>query len=132
MSFLLDTDTCSACLRDVTGVTNRLVQYAGRLYISALTLGELFTWVKRRHVSVKRLESLRELIDGVTVLSVDTHIAERLGTIRAVLLDVPRPTPTIDLFIAATALEYDLTLVTHNLRDFEHIPDLRLEDWLAD
>jgi len=32
--------------------------------------------------------------------------------------------------IASVALERDLTLVTNNTADFEHIPDLRLEDWL--
>jgi predicted nucleic acid-binding protein len=36
----------------------------------------------------------------------------------------------MDLLIAATALVYDLTLVTHNTRHFQGIPDLRLEDWL--
>ncbi|MCC7474350.1 MAG: type II toxin-antitoxin system VapC family toxin [Pirellulales bacterium] len=35
-----------------------------------------------------------------------------------------------DLMIAATALVHDLTLVTHNTRDFQHVPGLRLEDWL--
>ncbi len=37
----------------------------------------------------------------------------------------------IDALIAAVALAHDLTLVTHNARDFEQIPDIRLADWLA-
>lgn len=36
-----------------------------------------------------------------------------------------------DLMIACVALEHDLTLVTHNTVDFQNIPGLRLEDWLA-
>jgi len=36
------------------------------------------------------------------------------------------------LFIAATALVHDLTLITHNVKDFQHIPDLLIEDWLTD
>ena len=32
--------------------------------------------------------------------------------------------------IASVALVYDLTLVTHNLVDFQVIPGLRLDDWL--
>jgi tRNA(fMet)-specific endonuclease VapC len=32
--------------------------------------------------------------------------------------------------IASVALVHDLTLVTHNTKDFENIPDLRVEDWL--
>jgi len=38
---------------------------------------------------------------------------------------------TIDLMIASVALVHDLTLVTHNTAHFAHVPDLRLEDWLA-
>lgn len=36
----------------------------------------------------------------------------------------------MDLLIATTALTYDLTLVTHNVADFQNIPGLRVVDWL--
>jgi tRNA(fMet)-specific endonuclease VapC len=39
--------------------------------------------------------------------------------------------PDVDLLIASVALVHDLTLVTHNTADFQNIPNLRLEDWLA-
>jgi tRNA(fMet)-specific endonuclease VapC len=38
--------------------------------------------------------------------------------------------PDMDLVIAATALVYDLTLVTHNVQDFTDMPGLRIQDWL--
>jgi predicted nucleic acid-binding protein len=47
------------------------------------------------------------------------------------LLDQGRPTMSTDLFIAATALVHDLTLVTHNTRHFQNVPDLAVEDWLV-
>lgn len=37
----------------------------------------------------------------------------------------------MDVLIAAVALLFDLTLVTHNTKDFQKIPGLRMEDWLA-
>jgi predicted nucleic acid-binding protein len=37
----------------------------------------------------------------------------------------------MDLFIAATALIHGLTLVTHNARHFQNVPDLAVADWLA-
>lgn len=42
MSFLIDSDICSAHLRGTSGLANRFLQYTGRLHISVLTLGELF------------------------------------------------------------------------------------------
>jgi tRNA(fMet)-specific endonuclease VapC len=41
------------------------------------------------------------------------------------------PISANDLQIAAIALAHDLTLVTHNIREFGRIADLRLEDWEA-
>ena len=38
--------------------------------------------------------------------------------------------PPVDLLIASVALVYDLTVVTHNTKDFQHVPDMRLDDWL--
>ena len=53
------------------------------------------------------------------------------GRLKAQLKKVGKPPPGFDLMIASVALAHDLTLVTHNTRDFQNIPGLRLEDWLA-
>ncbi len=55
-----------------------------------------------------------------------------LGRIRGSQLRQGVSYASIDLLIAATALVHDLTLVTHNTKDFARIPDLRIEDWIAD
>lgn len=44
-------------------------------------------------------------------------------------MDAGKPIAEMDLIIAATALEYDLTLVTHNTSDYQRISGLRLRDW---
>ncbi|MGH7139946.1 MAG: hypothetical protein ACREHD_29760 [Pirellulales bacterium] len=41
MSFVVDTNTCSAHIRGHPLIHNRFLQYSGRLYISVVTLGEL-------------------------------------------------------------------------------------------
>ena len=43
-----------------------------------------------------------------------------------------QPIGANDLFIAAHARSLDLTLVTHNLREFQRVPDLKVEDWLTE
>ncbi len=130
MSFLLDTDMCSAHLKGVGAVSNRFLQYMGRLHISTITLGELYTWTLRRGSSQRRLIQLQEMLRELIVIDVTPVIARAYGELRATLLDHGRPVPSMDLMIAATAIACDLTLVTHNVKDYLDVPGLTIEDWL--
>lgn len=131
MSFLLDTDTCSGHLKGNPQVTNRLLQYTGGLHISVVTLGELYTWTLRAKASPKRVQDLLTFLNDVHVLDVTPDEARRFGEIRAGLLDRGLPAPGMDLLIAATALVYGLTLVTHNTSDYVAVPGLSLVDWMV-
>jgi tRNA(fMet)-specific endonuclease VapC len=131
VSFLLDTDTCSAHLKQKGAVTRKFLQYAGRLHVSVITLGELLTWALRAKAPPRRSQGIQTLLNDVTVLTVSEDIARQFGHLRAHLLDAGRPTPEMDLWIAATALVHGLTVVTHNTHDFAHIPGLTIDDWLV-
>ena len=48
MSFLLDTDICSAYMKGNHQVWQRFMQYSGRLHVSPVTVGELYTWAFRK------------------------------------------------------------------------------------
>jgi tRNA(fMet)-specific endonuclease VapC len=130
VAYLLDTDICSAHLKQHPNVNKFVLQYAGRLHVSVVSAGELLTWGLRKQTNAARLAGLREFLKGVDLLPVTAAIAEKFGQLRATLLDAGHPTPEMDLWIAATAMSHDLMLVTHNTRHFAHIPDLTIEDWL--
>jgi tRNA(fMet)-specific endonuclease VapC len=127
--FLLDTDTCSAHLRNVAVVTSRLQQNAGQLHLSALTLGELLSWTLRAKSPARYHHGLLALLSDVTVVDVDQATAGKFGEVRAQLLDQGQPIPSFDLMIGSTALVHRLTIVTHNTRHFAKIPGISLEDW---
>ena len=131
MSFLLDTDICSANLKNNRLVNNRFLQYGGRLHISTATLGELFTWAKRATASPKRLQGLLDMLKEVQVLPVDDLVAERFGSIRAALLDAGLAAPPMDMMNAAAALVHNLTMVTHNVVDYAHVAGLTVVDWMV-
>lgn len=131
MSFLLDADTASAYLKGNRTVHNRLLQYTGGLHISTVAVAEIYTWVLRAGAPPRRLQSFEELLREVVVLDVTHAVARRFGEIRAALFDRGLPPPEMDLLIGATAIVHDLTFVTHNIRDFANIPDLRLVDWMV-
>jgi tRNA(fMet)-specific endonuclease VapC len=131
MSFLVDTDICSAHLKEKGIVTNRFLQYTGGLSVSTITLGELYAWAFRGNAPPKRLRGLREMLSDVRILEVTVEVAETFGRLQAGLLDAGTPASGMDLMIAATALLHDLTLVTHNTQDYANIPGLRTMDWLV-
>jgi predicted nucleic acid-binding protein len=132
MSFLLDTDICSAHLRDNRLVTPRVEQYAGRLHVSVVTAAELVVWGLRRAATSKRKAAVYAFLSAVAVIDINRPIADRFGMLlRADQLDRGVPAPRLDLLIAATALVHNLTLVTHNTKDFANIPGLQMADWLA-
>jgi tRNA(fMet)-specific endonuclease VapC len=130
LSFLLDTDICSAYLRGNGSVHGRVLQYGGRLYISAITAGELFAWALRATASPKRWSEMAAFFRDVTTLPVDQDVALKFGELRAWQLDAGVLTPDLDLINAATALTHGLTMVTHNTRDYAAVPGLSLADWL--
>ncbi len=72
------------------------------------------------------LAGLRDFLSDFAVLPLTDPIAERFARMRAALRRQGQLIPDMDLLIAATALEEDLTLVTRNFRHFERITGLKL------
>jgi len=130
VSFLLDTDTCSAQMKGNRQVHGRFIQYGGRLHVSVVTLGELFAWVGRANASPRRSQTLLDLLKEVVVLPVDEIVARKFGDVRAWQLDRGLASPDLDLLNAAVALVHGFRLVTHNTADYANVPGLVFDDWL--
>ncbi|MCU0980448.1 MAG: type II toxin-antitoxin system VapC family toxin [Pirellulaceae bacterium] len=131
MSFLLDTNICSAHLKRPAGLMHRFVQHSGGLYIATIVLGELYAWAYRRPNPTVLLGKIdNDLLPDVVVLDYDPPCANEFGRLRGSMLQKGIVVSRLDLMIGAVALVHNLTLVTHNTADFQNIPDLRLVDWL--
>jgi tRNA(fMet)-specific endonuclease VapC len=131
VSFLLDTNICSAHFRSRRGLTHRFIQHGGRLFVPTIVLGELYAGAYKVDRPTPLLRGIEDLLAAVKVLPYDQQCAEVFGVTRGGLLRRGISVPSVDLMIAAVALAHDLTLVTHNTADFANVPGLRLEDWLA-
>jgi tRNA(fMet)-specific endonuclease VapC len=131
MSFLLDTDICSAHMRRPTKLMHRFIQYTGQISISTVTLAELYSGAYKHSHPARLVALIADLLHEVRVMDFDSLCAEKFGQVRGPLLQRGISVPTADLMIASVALVHDLTLVTHNTADFKNIPDLRLGDWLT-
>jgi tRNA(fMet)-specific endonuclease VapC len=132
VSYLLDTNICSAHFKRPAGLMHRFVQHSGRLYIPTIVLGELYTWDYLRPDPVGFMAKLEnDLLPDLIVLDFDKQCGQEFGRLRGTLLKQGLDVSRFDLLIASVALVHDLTVVTHNTQDFQNIPGLRLEDWLA-
>jgi tRNA(fMet)-specific endonuclease VapC len=132
MSFILDTNICSAHLRKPTDLTHKFHQYSGRLFLPSIVLGELYAWAYSRDNPNELLTLIAdELLNNLIVLPFDESAATEFGKIRGRLIRQGIKFSFMDLTIGSIALANDLILVTHNTADFRNIPNLRLEDWLS-
>ncbi|HEX4590079.1 MAG TPA: type II toxin-antitoxin system VapC family toxin [Gemmataceae bacterium] len=131
MSFLLDTDTCSAHMRRPAKLAHRFIQYTSLLAISTVNLAELYAGAYKHSQPRRLLALIADLCQEVRVIDFDPACAEMFGRVRGTLLRKGISVPTTDLMIAAVALVHNLTLVTHNTADYQHVPGLRLDDWLV-
>lgn len=129
MSFLLDTDICSAYLKNDRTVVGKVMLHFGGLNISVATLGELLTWALRANAPASRLQVVQDFLKSLTIFELTRPISEKFGELRAGLLDRGIVVGTMDLFNAAVALVYNLTMVTHNMADYVNIPGLTVVDW---
>jgi len=76
----------------------------------------------------KRIEI--EVLSKVVILPITVEIAIIAGDLAEILANRGRGVSPEDLFIAATAIKNDLTLITANERHFVRIPNLKVENWL--
>ncbi len=132
MSFMLDTNICSAHLKRPAGLMHRFTQYSGRLFVSTVVLGELYAWAFCRPnpgILIKLIED--DLLPDVKVLDFDTDCALTFGQLRGTLQHAGISVSHVDQMIAAVVLVHNLTLVTNNTADFINIPNLQLDDWLT-
>ncbi len=130
MNFLVDTNIASDFIRGRGTLASRFVQYGGRLHFSTISLSELYTWAYKRESPEKLLQVIGEFKSIMTIVPFTDQIAETLGRIRGEQMRRGILFSPIDLQIAATAITFDLTLITHNIKDFQSIPGLQFDNWI--
>lgn len=130
MTHLLDTSACIAIMRGHEQACLRMQTHAPTdLGISSVTLFELLAGVERCRRPDRERGKVAQLIAPLHLLAFDAAAAVESARIRWHLERQGMPIGPYDLQLAGQALSLDLTLVTHNTREFERVPNLRLEDW---
>ncbi len=133
--YLLDTDTLSNLIKRVPSqnLAARLTSVPVDLqFTSSITLAELIYGAQRlgngRAQLLARIENT--VLTNLPVLPFDADAARRYGQVRATLERRGAPIGDADLRIAAIALSRGLIVVTGNVREFQRVPGLQVENWL--
>ena len=134
MTRLLDTNTCTALLRDSSARVARNFMAAiardGTIGISSLVICELWYGVfksARRQENTDRL--LRFLRGPLDLVPFDAEDARLAGEIRAELARTGQTIGSYDTLIAGQCLRNKLTVVTSNVAEFRRVKGLHCEDW---
>lgn len=132
LKYLLDTNIVIYVIkqRPIAALT-MFNQQHGRMAISAMTLAELLHGAEKSANPSRNLAVVEDFRSRLEVLSYGERAAGHYGSIRAALEKIGQPIGVNDLHIAAQARSEGLTLVSNNLREFEQVPGLLLENWLA-
>ena len=132
--YLLDTNIISYWMRGDKDVINRIKnQSPSDLSISSITLAEILYGIekspikkKERRLKIGKISSLLELY------SFEESAAEKYAVIRAQLEKKGTIIGERDMMIASIALANKLTVITHNVKEFSRIHNLKVEDWAAE
>lgn len=130
MKFLLDSNAVIAIMKGHPGVLARLRECQPTDFgVPVIVAHELFHGAYRGQRTTDNLAR----VDGLQVelLDFDREDARRAAELRAVLAAAGTPIGPYDVLIAGQAWARDLILITRNVREFERVPHLRIENWEA-
>lgn len=132
VKWLLDTNTCIAIMNDrPTSARETLKKYpVDTVGISVITLYELEFGVYNSSKVKQNQKTLHAFLEYIQVFEWDVTCADIAGQLRAKLQKAGTPIGPNDLLIAAHSLALKTTLVTHNINEFKHVPNLKLMDWV--
>lgn len=128
---MLDTNTVIYVIkRRPLEVMETFNQHASRMAISVVTLAELIHGSEKSSIPEKNLRTVEDFCSRLEVLDYGVKAAQHYGTIRSDLEKIGQPIGVNDLHIAAHARSEGLVLVTNNMKEFDRVPGLQLENWV--
>ncbi|MCU9527532.1 type II toxin-antitoxin system tRNA(fMet)-specific endonuclease VapC [Pseudomonas mosselii] len=132
LKFMLDTNICIFTIKNrPQEVREVFKRHHGQMCISTVTLMELIYGAEKSSNPERNLADVEGFAARLEVLKYDQEAAAHTGQLRAELARVGKQIGPYDQMIAGHARSQGLILVTNNRREFDRVPGLRIEDWVA-
>ena len=131
LKFMLDTNIAIYTIKNKPiEVREAFKQHDGQMCISAVTLMELIYGAEASAAVERNLRIVEGFAARLEVLPFDNGAATHTGQLRAELRKRGKPIGPYDEMIAGHARSLGLVVVTNNTKQFEHVPGLRLANWV--
>ncbi len=128
---MLDTNICIYVIKNrPAGLRERFNRLADQLCISAVTLAEIIYGAEKSSRQTENIKVVEQFASRLDVLPFGERAATHYGQIRADLERAGRPIGLYDMMIGGHARSEGLTLVSNNVREFQHIEGLRIDNWV--
>ena len=130
MQYLLDTNICVFFLRGKLALDS-IIRQKGRenCFISEITVIELYYGAEKSDKPFKSHKAVDSFINGLTIVPIYGSIKRYAkDKVRLNKLGLPI-NDDFDLLIGVTAIENKLVLVTDNVKDFERLDGIKIENW---
>ena len=130
--YLLDTNICIYIIKKkpIEVLKKLKTKSKNDIYISSITVAELEYGVAKSDYPEKNKISLIEFLSIFKILNFDDNDAVEFGMIKADLTKKGKIIGPMDLLIAAQAKSKKLILVTNNIKEFERVIDIKVENWV--
>ena len=130
MDYLLDTNICIHYFKGQFEIKEKIDQIGYEKFaISERTLAELIYGAEKSQKRDKNIAVVEDFSEKVTIIPIFESI-KIYGKEKARLKAKGTIISDLDLFIGATAIFNDMTLVTRNVREFERLEKIKIENWV--
>ncbi len=131
MKYILDTNTCIRYLNGTSESIRRQVEknHQENIAICSVVKAELFYGAMKSRYPERNLQQQKQFLNCFVSYPFDDEAAQIYGNIRSKLEKAGTPIGPNDLMIASITLVQNAILVTHNVKEFDRVEGLLLEDW---
>lgn len=131
MTYLLDTNVCVVHLAGRSGKVQKKLQNIApqQIALCSIVKAEIIYGTLKGNYQAQAIASRQNFLNLFVSLPFDDIAADFYGKERARLAKLGQSIGPNDLMIASIALAHNLTLVTHNTREFSRVTNLQIEDW---
>ena len=124
---LVDTDVLSYFLKgDSRALYYEKLVEGKQLIVSFMTVAELYTWAFHRKWGDRQFARLAEHLTSYVICPSDRYLCLLWAHVSSTSHNRGTPISCADAWIAATALNYSVPLLTNNTKHFQNIPNLKL------